>query len=192
MLFYYRTEEQLGYVVLTQLKTSGANVKQMMILVQGDAYDPIYVTDRIEVFVQNFRKSLVAMPAEEFATNIEAVVQILTEKKKNLPEESYNHWLYISNDTFEFDRTKKIAEIAKTVTKEDVLRLFDRFMLAGSPDRRKLSVQTFGSGHLDLIDKPVPEGVHRVTGIDDFVRHVHLYPLSPRVEITDAMRMPSE
>eukprot|EP00977_Amphora_coffeiformis_P025593 scaffold20621_cov156-Amphora_coffeaeformis.AAC.1 len=152
-----RTEEQLGYVVFSQLKTSGANVKQMMILVQGDAYDPIFVSDRIEVFVQNFRQSLTAMPAEEFATNVEAVFQILTEKKKNLPEEAYYHWQYISNDTFEFDRTKKIAQLVKTVTKEDVLRLFDRFMLAGTPDRRKLSVQAFGSGHLDLIDKPLPE-----------------------------------
>eukprot|EP00977_Amphora_coffeiformis_P011971 scaffold2919_cov161-Amphora_coffeaeformis.AAC.8 len=65
-------------------------------------------------------------------------------------------------------------------------------MLAGSPDRRKLSVQAFGSGHLDLIDKPLPEGVRLVTSVDDFVRHVHLYPLPPRVDITDAMRMAKE
>jgi len=182
----------LGYVVFSQLKTSGTNIKQMMILVQGDAYDPIYVTDRIEIFVQSFRKSLVVMPAEEFATNIEAVVQILTEKKKNLPEEAYSHWQYISNETYEFDRTKRIAEIVKTVTKEDVLRLFDRFMLAGSPDRRKLSIQAFGREHLDLMDQPVSESVCRVTSIDDFVRHVPLYPLSPSVKITDSMRMPKE
>lgn len=189
---FFSTQEQLGYVVFSQLKTSGTNVKQMMILVQGDAYDPIHVTERIEVFVQNLRPLLVAMPDEEFASNIEAVVQILTEKKKNLPEESYGHWQHISNETYDFHRMKNIAEIVKTVTKEDVLRLFDRFMLAGSPDRRKLTVQAFGSEHLDVMDKPVPDGVRHVTGIDDFVRHVPLFPLPPPVEITDAMRMPQE
>ena len=185
-----RTQEQLGYVVFSQIRTSGTNVKQFMLLVQGDAYDPIYVDARMEVFVQNFRQSLVAMPEDEFNTNLEAVVQILTEKKKNLPEEAYAHWQYISNETYEFDRMKVIANIVKTLQKVDILRFYDRYLLAGSPDRRKLTVQVFGSEHLERMQDPVPDGVRLVENIDDFVRHVPLYPLPPSVEITQSMRIP--
>ena len=185
----YRTEEQLGYVVFSQIKTSGTNVKQLLLLVQGDAYDPLYMSERMEVFVQNFRSSLVNMPAEEFATNLQAVVQILTEQKKNLPEEAYAHWRFITDETFEFDRLKTISEIVKTLTKEDILRFYDRFLLPSSPERRKLTVQVFGNAHLERMSEPIPEGVRVVDTIDNFVRQVALYPLPPSVPITEGRRM---
>lgn len=184
----HRTEEQLGYVVFSQIKTLG-DVKHVMILVQGDAYDPIHVGDRIESFVASFRKMIMDMPEEEFASNIEAVVQVLTEKKKNLVEEAYGHWQHIANGDLQFDRLKKIAHFVNGVTKEDVLRLYDRFLLAGSPLRRKLSVQVFGSQHLERMNDPVPEGVNRIDDVDAFARNVSLYPLAETVVITDDMRM---
>ena len=49
--------------------------------------------------------------------------------------------------TYDFERLKTISEIVKTLSKDDVLRFYDRFLLAGSPDRRKLTVQVFGSEH---------------------------------------------
>lgn len=163
-----------------------------MILVQGDAYDPIHVDSRIEAFVGNFRKKIVEMSAEEFASNIEAVVQTLTEKKKNLVDEAYGHWHYISNETYEFDRLKKIAKVVATVSKEDVLRLYDRYLLAGSPHRRKLSIQVFGSQHVDRMNDPVPDGVQRVDDVDEFARTASLYCMAKKVMITDSMRMPAK
>jgi insulysin len=186
-----RTEEQLGYIVFSQIKTNGLNIKHVMILVQGDAYDPIHMAERIEVFVNGFRKTLVEMSAEDFTNNIEAVVQMLTEKKKNLGEEAYGHWQYISHDSLQFDRMKKIAEKVKTTTKEDVLRLFDRYLLAGSPNRRKLTVQTFGSQHLDRMQDPVPSHVRQIDKVDDFVRTVSFLPLPKAAPITDAMCIPA-
>lgn len=176
-------------MVFSQIKTSGVNIKHFLLLVQGDAYDPIHMCDRMEVFVQGFRQTIVDMPTEEFATNIEAVVQALTEKKKNLSEEAYSHWRFITEETFDFHRLKTIAGIVKTVSKEDVLKLYDRYILAGSPDRRKLSVQVFGSEHLEKMSAPAPEGVNLVPSIDDFSRHVPLYPLPQTVVITEAMRL---
>ena len=150
------------------------------------------MAERMEIFIQNFRQSLVAMPAEEFETNLQAVVQVLTEKKKNLNSEAYGHWQYISYETYEFDRFKKIAEIVKTVSKEDVLRFYDRFVLAGSPERRKLTVQVFGSQHLERLSDPVPDSVRLVDNIDSFIRQVPMYPVPESVEITEALRMPLE
>ena len=188
----FRTEEQLGYVVFSQIKTAGTNVKHFLLLVQGDAYDPIHMSYRMETFVQKFRQSIVDMPAEEFATNIESVVQTLTEKKKNLPEEAYAHWRFISDETYDFHRLKTIAGIVQNVSKEDVLSLYDRFILAGAPDRRKLSVQVFGNEHLEKMNDPIPQGVSLASSADDFVRHAPLYPLPPNVAITEPIRMPKE
>jgi insulysin len=143
----------------------------------------------MEVFMQSFRQTLVDMPPEEFSANIDAVVQTLTEKKKNLSEEAYAHWRFIAEDTFDFHRLKTIAGMVKTVSKEDVLKLYDKFILTGSPVRRKLSIQIFGNGHLEKMNSAVPEGVKLVSSIDDFSRHVPLYPLPQDVDITQAMRL---
>jgi hypothetical protein len=175
-----RTEEQLGYIVFSQIKTCGAHIKHFMLLVQGDAYDPIHMCDRMEVFVQAFRQTIVEMPDEEFATNIEAVVQALTQKNKNLSEESHAHWRYISDETYDFRRLKAIAGLVKNVSKDDVVGLYDRFLLAGSVERRKLSVQVFGSEHATKMEDPVADGVRLVADADEYVRRAPLHPTSAR------------
>jgi insulysin len=75
-----RTDEQLGYIVHTSIKTSGDDVKGLLLLIQSDAFDPIHVESRIEAFLSGFRKRLVDMPDEEFQTNIDSLVVSLLEK----------------------------------------------------------------------------------------------------------------
>jgi len=75
-----RTEEQLGYIVHTSIKTSGSNIKSLVILIQSDAFDPIHVEQRVEDFLTKFRPKIVDMTPEEFASNIHAVMTTLLEK----------------------------------------------------------------------------------------------------------------
>ncbi|NJL17814.1 MAG: hypothetical protein HC938_12060 [Nitrospira sp.] len=77
-----RTEEQMGYIVFSQVKTIGDNIKGLLLLVQGDTYDPIHMDERIEIFLDNFRDKVVAMPDEDFKDNIAAVCQTLLEKRR--------------------------------------------------------------------------------------------------------------
>jgi len=53
-----RTQEQLGYIVFTAVKTSGNDVKALMILIQSDSYDPIHCDARVEAFLERFRTKL--------------------------------------------------------------------------------------------------------------------------------------
>ena len=53
-----RTQEQLGYIVYTDLKTSGNDVKGLMFLIQSDSHDPIYCDSRVEAFLERFRVEL--------------------------------------------------------------------------------------------------------------------------------------
>jgi len=75
-----RTEEQLGYIVHSSIDTSGDDIKGLLFLIQSDAFDPVHLDSRVEAFVDRFRSKIVDTSAEEFQTNIEAVVKSFLEK----------------------------------------------------------------------------------------------------------------
>ena len=75
-----RTEEQLGYIVHSSVKTSGDNIKGLLFLIQSDSFDPIHVESRVEAFLLQFRQRIVAMSQEEFQKHLDAVVSSFLEK----------------------------------------------------------------------------------------------------------------
>jgi insulysin len=190
-----RTEEQMGYIVFSQVKTIGDNIKGLLLLVQGDTYDPIHMDERIEIFLDNFRDTVVAMSDEDFTDNIAAVCQTLLEKKKNLIEESSGYWNVISNQTYRFRRLQEIAEQAQNITKTDVLCLFDRYVLRTSPHRRRLSVQVFGCNHRDRINvnKEMDDtNGKKILWVDDpveFARVQPLFPVQAIASLGDGLKM---
>jgi insulysin len=184
-----RTEEQLGYIVHTAIKTNGDNIKSWICLVQSDSFDPLHVDLRIEAFLDGFRSTLAAMSEEEFASNVDSVCQNLLEKNKNLGEESSKHWSVISNQTYRFQRLQEIAAEARGLELNDVLRFFDRYLLAQSPFRRKLSVQVFGKNHQDSLetDASPSDGVALIRQPHEFRNGQPLYPLSQTVSIENRL-----
>jgi insulysin len=183
-----RTQEQLGYIVHTQVKTSGDKVKSLLFLIQSDSFDPIHMDQRIEAFLVDFRHKLVQMSEPDFAANVGALCQSFLEKNKNLSEESSRYWHVITNQTYRFYRMSELAAAAQTVTKLDVLRFLDRHVLATSPYRRKLSVQVFGQNHIaDLLDKTdvAGDGIVLVESANDFRRSQALFPMQASASIED-------
>jgi insulysin len=186
-----RTEEQLGYIVHTAVKTNGDNIKSWICLIQSDSFDPPHMDLRIEAFLTEFRTTLASMPVAEFASNVESVCQNLLEKNKNLGEESSKHWTVISNQTYRFQRLQEIAEEARKLTLHDVLRFFDRYVAGDSPFRRKLSVQVFGKNHVDSLaaaEKSVATSEHDTALVQDpvaFRREQTLFPLSAIASIDE-------
>ena len=79
-----RTEEQLGYLVHTSVKTSGNDIKGLLFLIQSDSFDPIHMEERVEAFLTTFRqKFIVQLTGEQFQHNIDAVVANFLEKASN-------------------------------------------------------------------------------------------------------------
>jgi secreted Zn-dependent insulinase-like peptidase len=180
-----RTEEQLGYIVHTAIKTNGDHIKSWICLVQSDSFDPLHVDLRIEAFLEGFRPTLATMSDDEFASNVDSVCQNLLEKNKNLGEESSKHWSVISNQTYRFQRLQEIAAEARDLSLDDVLRFFDRYLLAQSPFRKKLSVQVFGKNHQESLDADAGPaiGVAVIREPHEFRNAQALYPLSQTVSI---------
>jgi secreted Zn-dependent insulinase-like peptidase len=75
-----RTEEQLGYIVHSSVKTSGDNVKGLLFLIQSDSFDPIHMEGRVEEFLLGFRGRILSLSDEDFQKNIDAVVANFMEK----------------------------------------------------------------------------------------------------------------
>ncbi|GKZ00521.1 hypothetical protein MPSEU_001004500 [Mayamaea pseudoterrestris] len=180
-----RTEEQLGYIVHSSIKTSGDRVKSLMILVQGGSFDPVHMDGRIEHFLVTVRQQIVALSAEEFQTNVKSVCEGLREKNKSLGEESSKHWSAITSQRYDFRRLALIADEVEALSKLDVLRLFDRYLVAGSPNRRKLSVQVFGREHTDAFKLPPASTVECINDPRTFVGCQPLFPVQPLAEIKE-------
>jgi insulysin len=75
-----RTNEQLGYIVHTSIKTSGDTIKGLLVLVQSDSHDPIHVEARVEAFLATMRQKILDLTQQEFQQNVEAVVASFLEK----------------------------------------------------------------------------------------------------------------
>ena len=140
-----RTKEQLGYIVHTAVKKVGQQ-GGLQIIVQSSHKDPVYLDQRIELFLSGYRTKLESFTVEELNTNIQAVIEKLLEKPKNLDQESSRYWDEIKNATYLFDRKDRLAKYLQTVVLQDVLSFFDNFIAADSMRRKKCSSQFFGKG----------------------------------------------
>uniref|UniRef100_A0A7S2PDI3 Coenzyme PQQ synthesis protein F-like C-terminal lobe domain-containing protein n=2 Tax=Leptocylindrus danicus TaxID=163516 RepID=A0A7S2PDI3_9STRA len=180
-----RTQEQLGYIVHTSVKTNGPNIKSLMFLIQSDSYEPQHLNDRVEAFISRFRERLVAMGEEEFQSNTSAVVEEFLEKNKNLAEESSKYWNVINNKSYLFRRFQLLAAEIEKLSKAQILQFFDRYIAKDGVERKKISVQVFGSNHLEKMGEEVVDAV--VIPNDntvDFKQGMSLFPLPPSVDVT--------
>jgi len=64
-----------------------------------------------------------------------------------LREESHFYWREIQDGTLKFDRKKIEVDVLRKLTKQELIDFFDNYIKLGSPGRRKLTVQVYGSSH---------------------------------------------
>ena len=181
-----RTEEQLGYIVHSAIKTSGDHIKGLLILIQSDSFNPHYVEERIEVFLAKFRQRLVEMSESDFQTFVDTVVASFLEKNKNLGEESSRYWHVILNKTFDFERYQKIADYVKKHTKLQILRFYDKYIATNAPCRHKLCVHVVAKQHQDATKEDGAGEASAVCTVEDpveFRRSMPLFSLPAKTEV---------
>ena len=176
-----RTEEQLGYLVHTSIHTCGDDIKGLLLMIQSDAYDPLHLDTRVEAFWVRFRTTLVQMTAEDFSSNVNAVVKNFLEQNKNVGEESSRYWDVISKKNYMFQKYQQIAEHVKVIHKNQVLIFWDKYLSQGSPHRKKLSIQVFSKAHIEHMTQPVSKDVLQIADTEEFKRGMSLFPLPATV-----------
>ena len=149
-----RTKEQLGYIVYSAIKRLNSQYLALHIIVQSSHKDPDYLDQRIESFLVQYRQQLAAMAPEEYQAYVQAVIEKLVEKPKNLNEETEAYWHEIKSAMFWFPRRHVLAKVLRSEafsTSAHVLEFFDRFIAAtastsssSSSSRIKFSSQFYG------------------------------------------------
>ncbi|PJF18726.1 hypothetical protein PSACC_01469 [Paramicrosporidium saccamoebae] len=145
-----RTKEQLGYIVRHQAREKGNSIG-LRFLVQSER-DPVYLDNRIEVFLSNTVEYLTSMDVDEYSTHVRALIDRLTAKKRRMTDETQVYWMQIIGHQYEFERASVDADYLKNHTKEDLLAFIRTHVLRDAPERRKLSIQLWSD---TLADKRV-------------------------------------
>lgn len=174
-----RTKQQLGYVVYAGRTAFGPQITAIQTLVQSHTHDPVYLDARIEEFWSEFRQVLADMPDDEFATNVNAVIEELVERPKNLGEESRQLWALIDTGLYAFDIRERTAEwMRQGVSRELMLEFFDAHVNPTSTTRRKFSAQVFGCKQTMPVNPPEQPHTHLVDDVATFRRQSALlaYP----------------
>jgi insulysin len=97
-----RTKEQLGYIVASTAWQSTASMG-LHIVVQSER-EPMYLEDRVEVFLQTMDETIDAMPETTFQDHRKGLQDKWTEKVKNLNEETNRYWTHIESGYLDFTR----------------------------------------------------------------------------------------
>eukprot|EP00929_Paragymnodinium_shiwhaense_P114058 TRINITY_DN82380_c0_g1_i1.p1 TRINITY_DN82380_c0_g1~~TRINITY_DN82380_c0_g1_i1.p1 ORF type:complete len:1178 (-),score=331.73 TRINITY_DN82380_c0_g1_i1:149-3682(-) len=138
-----RTKEQLGYVAHAGYHRL-YDVDGLSVLVQGPRLPPAGLDDRIEAWLVQFRQELEDMEEEAFRTNVASVVQLKSERDKQLGQETGRHWSEIAKRTYRFGKLQKEIDTLSALSKADVIAFFDKYLAADAPHRRKLSSRVYG------------------------------------------------
>ncbi|UZJ57142.1 hypothetical protein CBS101457_006462 [Exobasidium rhododendri] len=135
-----RTKEQLGYLVFSSVrKTIGS--MGFRIIVQSER-ESDYLESRIDEFYRvTFRNVLEKMSMEDFEAQKESLIRKKMETVKNLFDESSRYWYHIQYGYFDFMQREIDIEALRSVSKQDVIDLFMKYIWPDSVDgRSKLCV----------------------------------------------------
>ena len=77
-----RTKEQLGYVVSSGPKTN-RDIIGAVFLIQSPTKDCEHIRKRLDIHLCKMRVKMAQLSDEEFATNVGAVMTIISEKDKS-------------------------------------------------------------------------------------------------------------
>nr|XP_019043437.1 insulysin [Kwoniella bestiolae CBS 10118]OCF22367.1 insulysin [Kwoniella bestiolae CBS 10118] len=136
---YLRTKQQLGYIVFSHASSSAGSMGYS-IIVQSEKPTEL-VENKIEYLLDTFLKETIdKMTDEEFEKHRMSLIQKKEEKPKNLSEESKRFWGRVKDRYYEFNKRENDVEALKTITKSDVLSLYEQYITTKSSQRSKLSV----------------------------------------------------
>ncbi|KAK9468790.1 Metalloenzyme, LuxS/M16 peptidase-like protein [Lipomyces arxii] len=134
-----RTKEQLGYVVFSGVRQTRTYMGYR-VLIQSEKTTE-YLETRIDAFFNKFATLIKEMPEEEYQKHVKSLIIKRKEKLKNLNEETNRYWGNIQSGYYDYFKNIVEVEILPTITKDEVLELFNRYVHPSSASRSKLVVQ---------------------------------------------------
>eukprot|EP01060_Flectonema_neradi_P013848 TRINITY_DN20580_c0_g1_i1.p1 TRINITY_DN20580_c0_g1~~TRINITY_DN20580_c0_g1_i1.p1 ORF type:complete len:1000 (+),score=128.47 TRINITY_DN20580_c0_g1_i1:46-3000(+) len=146
-----RTQEQLGYGV----SSAYHNLKEVLYLQLNvrSSTDPVKVHERIDVFLKNFHKDLIAMSESVIEDCVASTKSTYAAPNSNLFDEFSELATEISRQSYCWDRRRLMLDELSCVSHSDIVSLFETFIRPSSWSdpkcRSVVSVYSLTDAHAD-------------------------------------------
>ncbi|CAB4064603.1 IDE [Lepeophtheirus salmonis] len=184
-----------GYLVYSGLRRNTV-VQGFRFVIRSDRH-PRFVDSRIEAFLQYMINFIREMSIDEFNDHKQALQVKRLEKPKRLSSMTDRYWGEILRQTYIFDRDVIETNELLSVTKEELMIFFEKFLSNESKIRRKLachviSMTSDGVGKKDQVDMtseyvkdaPPPKQIVTPIIIKDTLIFKSSRPLYPQKKIS--------
>ncbi|XP_044495752.1 nardilysin-like isoform X2 [Mangifera indica] len=138
-----RTKEQLGYVVESSPRIT-YRIFGFCFCVQSSKYNPVYLLERIDNFINSLQELLEGLDDESFENYKSGLTAKLLEKDPSLTYETNRYWNQIIDKRYMFDLSQKEAEELKSINKKDIIDWYSKYLVQSSPKCRRLAVRVWG------------------------------------------------
>ncbi|KAJ2060209.1 metalloprotease [Coemansia sp. S146] len=91
----------------------------------SDQNNPVYVTQRINQFVRQYRQKLQELTVEEVESSVQSLISLKQEKLKSINDEFVELWAYIKSDKYNFDKVDEDIKHLKQLSKDNLLAFWD-------------------------------------------------------------------
>jgi len=144
-----RTKDQLGYDVSCDVRWT-FGIMGMIFCVVTNVKCADDVVERIERFLTDYRQELLAMSSDEYMEYPVGLVKQKFDMFNSLSEETNDYWGEIRDGRFEWQVWRDEAIALIDITKDDVLKAFDDWLMpssSGSSNTRSVMIaQVIGTG----------------------------------------------
>ncbi|KAJ2731894.1 metalloprotease [Coemansia sp. Cherry 401B] len=157
-----RTKEQLGYSAYAQQTSLGSGKRLLEFGLQGES-NPIYMTQRIDSFIAQFRQYIVEFTAEKFDVLVESIISSIQERPQTVYKEANGYWSSVNSGTYDFRQVEKQVEQLQQVKLDDVLEVWDMYV---NPETATDESPIRVALEAAISPKRVAEVVHRRKTVD--------------------------
>lgn len=136
-----RTEQQLGYIVnastLPILKTNG-----LVLVIESPVADPLELENRIDAFLQQYSRDLIAMPQAAFAEIKAGLVNSIRQPPQRLNELSNRYWGDILTEDYDQDSALQMADALDALSLQDIVNWY--YTKVATPGATRVIARTAG------------------------------------------------
>ena len=122
-----RTNQQLGYIVKNSTYTL-YNMQHIVFYVQSAIKDPNYLLNKIDLFINNFKKKLSKIDVETFKVSLK---ENLKEKYKNISEEFNDNMNEIYLEEYKFNRKELLIKNVDKINKKQLVDFYKKYLENG-------------------------------------------------------------
>lgn len=138
-----RTKEQFGYSVSTGSRWTGG-IMGVAFKIVTSVKTVEECLDRLARFVREYRQELSNMKQDTYMSNVVSLAKGKLQAWNSLGEHTAHLWGELTCNRHQPECLREEVMALRSITKEDLVAFYDKHLVEGGPDVRKVSVAVLG------------------------------------------------